>query len=78
MTKHTAEQIRDISEKVYKIRLVQDSGAGAVERMIADDKDGGKKLRGRAGAYDSLTRAYLQVLEVCMLIRLTHTTAEGY
>lgn len=36
--------------------------AGNVDRMIAKDEDGGKKLRGRAGQYDPLTRAYLEVL----------------
>jgi hypothetical protein len=30
--------------------------------MIAKDEDGGQKLRNRAGQYDPLTRAYLDVL----------------
>lgn len=55
------EYIRDISEKVYRVRLEQDCH-GNVERMIAKDEDGGEKLRNRAGAYDPLTRAYLKVL----------------
>ncbi len=53
--------IRDISEKVYRARLEQDC-AGNVERMIEKDKDGGMKLRNRAGSYDPLTRAYLDAL----------------
>lgn len=59
-----ADKIRDISEKVYKLRLEQPSGGGpgAVKRMIEKDGDGGAKLRNRAGAYDQLTRLYLDVL----------------
>lgn len=59
-----AELIRDISEAVYRIRLNDPSGGGpgAVDRMIEKDGDGGKKLRGRAGAYDVVTRAYLEAL----------------
>lgn len=55
------EYIRDLSEKVYRLRLEQDC-AGNVERMIAKDEDTGQKLRNRSGAYDPLTRAYLKVL----------------
>ena len=58
---HTPEQIRDISEKVYRLRLEQDC-AGNVACMIEKDGDGGKKLRNRAGAYDPLTRCYLAAL----------------
>jgi hypothetical protein len=54
--------IRDLSEKAYRACLVRDNGVGSPERMIADDKDNGEKLRNRAGAYDSLTRVYLKVL----------------
>lgn len=50
--------IRDISEKVYRERLGPDDTAS----MIAKDKDGGERLRGRASSYDPLTRAYLDVL----------------
>lgn len=57
-------RIRDISVSVYRKRLVQDSGHGADERMLAKDADGGLKMRGRAAAYDGLTRAYLDVLGV--------------
>lgn len=56
------EYIRDLSEKVYRLNLVRDSGEGAPERMTAEDKDDGRKLRNRAGAYDKLTRTYLKVL----------------
>lgn len=60
------EYIRDLSEKVYRIRLEQDC-AGNVERMLAkdaemDSMDDGKKLRNRSGQYDPITRAYLHVL----------------
>lgn len=55
------EQIRDLSEKVYRLRLEQEC-AGNVERMITKDEDSGKKLRNRAGSYDPLTRAYLEAL----------------
>lgn len=57
-------RIRDISLEVYKLNLSRDSGEGAAERMIAKDGDGGLKMRGRAAAYDKLTRAYLKVLGV--------------
>lgn len=55
--------IRDLSEKVYRLRLEQDS-SGNVARMIAKDEDGGEKLRSRAASYDPLTRAYLKVLGI--------------
>lgn len=57
------ERVRDISEAVYRARL-EDNKAGAVERMLEKDGDGGKALRARAGAYDVLTKAYLRVLGV--------------
>ena len=61
----TPDHVRDISEKVYRAKLEADnSPPGAVERMIAKDADGGKKLRNRAGAYDVLTRRYLTALGV--------------
>ncbi len=55
------EYIRDLSEQTYRLRLEQDC-AGNVARMIEKDEDDGQKLRNRAGAYDPLTRAYLEVL----------------
>lgn len=55
------DYIRDVSEQAYRIRLEQDC-PGNVARMIEKDEDEGQKLRGRAGAYDPLTRAYLKVL----------------
>lgn len=58
---YTPERIRDVSEAVYRAKLEQ-SCKGDVERMIAKDGDGGKKLRGRAACYDGTTRVYLQVL----------------
>lgn len=57
-------RLRDISVAVYRKRLIQDSGPGADERMLAKDADGGLKMRGRAASYDPLTRAYLEVLGV--------------
>jgi hypothetical protein len=59
-----AEYIRDISEKVYRLKLEDGSGGGtgAVQRMLEKDNDGGVKLRNRAGFYDQVTRAYLKVL----------------
>lgn len=61
-TKYDSNFIRDISEKVYKMRLRQESGSDAVERMTAEDGDAGEKLRNRAVIYDGLTRVYLGVL----------------
>ena len=55
--------IRDLSEQVYRVRLEQDCEGNAA-RMIAKDEDNGEKLRNRAAAYDSLTRAYLKVLGI--------------
>lgn len=54
------EAIRDISERVYRAGL----GPKDVASMI--EKDGGKpdKLRRRAGAYDTLTTAYLNALDI--------------
>ena len=68
MSSHTPEQIRDISEAVYRQRL-ENSCRGDVERMLAKDRlkdpnDGGRRLRGRAASYDPLTRAYLKVLKI--------------
>ncbi|WP_029581990.1 hypothetical protein [Bradyrhizobium sp. URHD0069] len=57
-------RIRDISLEVYKLNLIRDSGEGAPERMLAKDADCGLKMRGRAAAYDKLTRAYLKVLGI--------------
>lgn len=56
------ETVRNASVAVYKMRLVADSGEGAVERMIAKDGDAGEKLRSRAGFYDVLTRCYMRAL----------------
>lgn len=58
--KFDPEFIRDISEAAYRQRLEQEC-AGNVARMLEKDGDGGKKLRGRAAAYDTLTRCYLDV-----------------
>ena len=50
--------VRDISEAVYRLRLGKDD----TQRMLAKDNDDGAKLRERAESYDSLTRAYLDVI----------------
>lgn len=55
--------IRDLSEKVYRLRLEQES-PGNVVRMIAKDRDNGEKLRNRAAAYDPITRAYLKAIGI--------------
>lgn len=52
------DRVRDVSEAVYRMRLGPDDTA----RMIAKDGDKGEQLRGRAGSYDTLTRAYMKVL----------------
>jgi hypothetical protein len=68
---HTPEYIRSISERVYRLELARSAGgsdqkwkAAEADRMIEKDGDGGKKFSGRAGQYDHLTRAYLEVLEI--------------
>jgi hypothetical protein len=61
----TPEEIRNISEKVYRARLLRDGGGckpDNVERMIAKDGDGGVKLRGRAAIYDDLARDIRKVI----------------
>lgn len=55
------EYIRDLSVRAYRLRLEQEC-PGNVARMLEKDADDGTKLRGRAAAYDALTRAYLKVL----------------
>ena len=61
--KYDPRFVRRVSVKVYRTRLDQESGAGSADRMIAKDGDTGLKLSNRAGAYDSLTRVYLQAME---------------
>lgn len=56
----TNDEVRDLSEKVYRDLLERDSGPGAVARMLEKDDDGGIKLRMRAKAYDRLSAAYLR------------------
>ncbi len=55
------EFIRDLSEKVYRAKL-EDDCKGNTDRMLEKDDDDGKKLRNRAGFYDSLSRVYLDLL----------------
>ena len=54
----SADEIRDISEQVFRARL----GPKDVETMLEEDADGGIKLRNRAASYDPLTRLYLIVI----------------
>lgn len=63
---HSPEFVRDVSEAIYRIRLNDTSGGGngAVDRMIAKDKDDGQKLRGRAAIYDPIIRVALDVLKI--------------
>lgn len=58
------EHIRDISEKVYRIRLDDSSGGGegAVARLTA--KHGEGYIRRNAAFYDTLTRAYLKAMGI--------------
>jgi hypothetical protein len=57
-----AETVRNVSIAVYKMRL-EASSEGAVERMLKKDGDAGKKLSGRAQAFDTLTRCYLRAIK---------------
>lgn len=59
--KLTPEQVDDLCEAVYKIRL-EDDCKGNVERMLKKDDDGGKKLRGRSRSYRPTVMAVLQAL----------------
>lgn len=73
--KHTPEQIRAISEKVYRLELAAGNGstdpkwkAAAADRMIeqynAKGEDGQARFSRNAGQYDKLTRTYLEALEI--------------
>jgi hypothetical protein len=57
------DYVREVSLTVYRMRLDQACPGGA-DRQVNEDEDSGKKQRGRAGAYDALTRAYLTALGV--------------
>lgn len=75
-TLRRAEEVRDISVEVYKRRL-EDSQAGAVDRMLAKDEDDGSKLRSRAASYDALTRAYMAVLSQRNLGNVPYQPEQG-
>lgn len=70
--KHTPDQIRDISERVYRQKLDSECGEGTAK--ITDDAiakgilgTNGKprlSIRERAASYDKLTRVYLDVLGI--------------
>lgn len=55
--KYTPEQIRDISEKVYRHRLGQED----TRRMLEKDKTRKLQLRDRAGIYDDLVKDIITV-----------------
>jgi hypothetical protein len=55
-----AERVRDIAEAVYRDRL----GERDVARMIAQDGDGGRKLRARSGCYVQLVAPFCRALGV--------------
>lgn len=56
------ETVRNLSLAVYKMRL-EAASEGAVERMLKKDADDGKKMSGRAQAFDTLTRCYLRAMK---------------
>lgn len=58
MTKYSPEQIRDVSEAVYRKRL----GAEDTARMLEKDKTRKLQLRERAGIYDDLVKDIMTVL----------------
>lgn len=63
MRKRTPDELRDISERVYKDLL----GEVDTKRMLAKDAeknpaDNGKALRGRARFYDSQVAATLRAI----------------
>jgi len=72
LKKHTPDQIRDISEAVYRQKLDSECGAGTAK--MTDDAiakgilgTNGKprvSIRDRAAAYDKITRVYLDVLGI--------------
>lgn len=61
--KPTTDQVTALSLQVYCARL-EDGNAGAVRRMLADDKDDGQKIRNRARAYAPMVRALLTILDL--------------
>lgn len=70
--KHSPDAVRDISEKLYRKKLDSECGVGTA-KMTDDDiahgvmgHDGKPKqsIRDRAGAYDKLTRLYLDILGI--------------
>ena len=72
---HSPGYIRSVSEQVYRLELSRSAGGNdrawklaEADRMIAKDNekglDGPKLFSNRAGQYDHLTRAYLEVLGI--------------
>lgn len=57
------DQVSALALQVYCARL-EDGNAGAVRRVLAEDKDNGQKIRGRAMAYAPIVRALLTILDL--------------
>lgn len=55
----TPEQITNMSEALYRLRL----GPAEVAAMLLEDQDDGQKIRMRAKSYDSMTRDYLEIIK---------------
>lgn len=70
--RHSEEQVRDISERLYRKKLDFECGRGTAQQTDDDIANGvmgpnGKpkiSIRDRAGAYDKLTRLYLEELGI--------------
>lgn len=69
MSTYTAEQIHNISKRVYRKLLGESAGgsaefrAGEADRMIEKDGDGGEKFSRRAKQYDNIVRVVLETLD---------------
>jgi hypothetical protein len=71
-TTYDPEFVRDISERVYRLKLDSECGKDTAKRTDDDIANGvmgpnGKpkmSIRARAEAYDKITRVYLRVLEI--------------
>lgn len=70
--RHSAEFVRDVSERLYRKKLDSECGKGTAAMTDEDIANGvmgpnGKpkmSIRDRAGAYDKLTRLYLDELGI--------------
>ena len=70
--KHSPEFVRDVSERIYRKKLDSECGKDTAKMTDDDIANGvmgpnGKpkiSIRDRAGAYDKLTRLYLEELGI--------------